>query len=66
MKLSKVVFKKEMHYFGNPAEEANISVEVHDSGGGEYFVINANEWPLDSLDELIELHKVLTNIIDAH
>lgn len=63
-KLTKQEFTQPIHCCGpKDADTGRISLELYDGGGGEYLVINATEWAVDSIDEINQMVEVMRRML---
>ena len=66
MKQTNAKWEQPIHSCGSDLDVAHLEVEVVDAGAGEYLVINAHEWAVESLEEIEELAKHLKDFFKAN
>ncbi len=68
MKLTKQEFTQDMHCCGPADQNAKFAIEIHDGGGGEYIVMQAEHWSFEGVDDIRALADKLISMqaeIDA-
>lgn len=63
MKLIRQVFEQELHCCADEDQEALLTMEIHDGGGGEYLVIHARHWALSDHAEIDALAAMLKEML---
>lgn len=52
MKQIKAIYRRDMHCCGPSSENASLTLEICDGGGGGYLVVNAEHWALSDAVEI--------------
>lgn len=56
-------YEQEMHCCGDCDLEAHLTLELQEGGGGEYLVMHAVHWSIDSQAEIDDLCAKLTAML---
>lgn len=62
-KISCVTYTQDMHHAGPPDSTPGLTIEVTDCGAGEYLVLHAGHWAIDSREAADELHATLLEML---
>ncbi len=63
MRLTRQNFTQEIHCCGDAESVPLLDVTIHDGGGGEYLVLTATAWALDSQADIDQLYHLLTGML---
>ncbi len=64
MRLTSQSFTQDLHCCGVGNKDPELTMTVHDGGGGPYLVMDAVEWAMDSTDILL-LAETLRQLLVA-
>jgi hypothetical protein len=59
VKCVKRIYEQPMHCCGNDANAARVKIEIADGGGGEYLVLHAKHWAVESKEDIDQLRDFL-------
>ena len=62
-KISCITYTQEMHNAGPRDATVGLTIEVTDCGAGEYLVLHAGHWAIDSREAADELHATLLEML---
>ena len=62
-KISCINYTQEMPHAGPPDSTPCLTIEVTDCGAGEYLVLHAGHWAIDSREAADELHATLLEML---
>ena len=65
LRVRKVTFAQEPHCCCPFDADPALMIEIEDGGGGEYLVITAVQWAIDSRAEMDALHAKLIEMLEA-
>lgn len=63
MKPTSQTFTMEMHCCGSDDDQPELRLELHDGGGGDYLVLHAKHWALDSEAEIDALCDKMKSLL---
>ena len=65
MRLIKQTYTMDMHDAGKSDEWPELSLELMDAGGGEFLVISAAHWAIDTEDEINQLAEAMKAMLSG-
>lgn len=63
MKLQRQIFTQDLHSCGDPQDTPCLDVQVMDAGAGEYLVLSAQAWAVDSQGDIDALYHFLSTML---